>query len=374
MKELLTRPYELSVWRDVEKTSNSLYWPTDDIKNIYRTSDDYKLNYASYCDEFGKYYRESLFNDYFDEEKIAIIGASTMHSGDRAVNIVLTEGINTQTEITFDIYSRYFDESVGEYVHNPYFDLMVNEAHLKLKHGDKWYDFLIKEISQTDVEYKYSIVAKDMFVNELSKNGYEIVFSEELKNNIGTIEDFASEVVKNTDWEYKVDNIYELVEEPIYTSTLKKDLDVVRAIPLNPDVKKETITLSAGTTIYVFYSPLINQSETLQFLYKENGFDSSDLDDDGVIVHSEKYNYYIEKEPYENNLPVDVAVGNICIDMRGKRLARSPKTTVDNGKVVSVYEKDGQEYYGYEEHIYVTPDIVQNIFPASEGNFIKAET
>ena len=60
--------------------------------------------------------------------------------------------------------------------------------------------------------------------------------------------------------------------------------------------------------------------------------------------------------------------------MRGKRLARSPKTTVDNGKVVSVYEKDGQEYYGYEEHIYVTPDIVQNILPASEGNFIKAET
>ena len=374
MKELLTRPYELSVWRDVEKTSNSLYWPTDDIKNIYRTSDDYKLNYASYCDEFGKYYRESLFNDYFDEEKIAIIGASTMHSGDRAVNIVLTEGINTQTKITFDIYSRYFDESVGEYVHNPYFDLMVNEAHLKLKHGDKWYDFLIKEISQTDVEYKYSIVAKDMFVNELSKNGYEIVFSEELENNIGTIEDFASEVVKNTDWEYKVDNIYELVEEPIYTSTLKKDLEVVRAIPLNPDVKKEMVTLSAGTTIYVFYSPLINQSETLQFLYKENGFDSSDLDDDGIIVHSEKYNYYIEKEPYKNNLPVDVAVGNICIDMRGKRLARSPKTTVDNGKVVSVYEKDGQEYYGYEEHVYVTPDIVQNILPASEGNFIKAET
>ena len=34
MKELLTRPYELSVWRDVEKTSNSLYWPTDDIINI----------------------------------------------------------------------------------------------------------------------------------------------------------------------------------------------------------------------------------------------------------------------------------------------------------------------------------------------------
>jgi hypothetical protein len=43
-------------------------------------------------------------------------------------------------------------------------------------------------------------------VQELSKNGFNIALDEKLKNNIGTANELASEVLKETDWQVHEDS------------------------------------------------------------------------------------------------------------------------------------------------------------------------
>jgi hypothetical protein len=46
--------------------------------------------------------------------------------------------------LTFKMYTKYFDNDVGDFVDNPYISLLVAERVLKLKYKNKWYDLIIK--------------------------------------------------------------------------------------------------------------------------------------------------------------------------------------------------------------------------------------
>jgi hypothetical protein len=66
---------------------------------------------------------------------------------------------------------------------------MVNERKIKLRHGElgesdcKWYDFVIKNIQENSENKTFSYTAKDLFINELSKSGFDIELDAKLENN-----------------------------------------------------------------------------------------------------------------------------------------------------------------------------------------------
>jgi len=74
------------------------------------------------------------------------------------------------------IYYRFKDTVTGEEVDNPFAQYLTNERKLKLHYGDKWYDFIIKNIKIDSNKHSYDITATDQYINELSKNGFNLTF------------------------------------------------------------------------------------------------------------------------------------------------------------------------------------------------------
>jgi hypothetical protein len=83
---------------------------------------------------------------------------------------------------------------------------LQNENKLKLKYKGKWYDFIIKNISEDSSTQSYAYTAKDLFINELSKNGFEVILDTQKLNNYGTITDLATKALAGTDWSIDIDN------------------------------------------------------------------------------------------------------------------------------------------------------------------------
>lgn len=322
------QPYELSIW-----TSKYIEPITD----------------SDYC------------NGYFDEELVAIIGSNNMNlNPGRASNGVLTLSINGAATLTFDIYKKYFDAEYEEFIENPYFQYLHNESHLKLKYKNKWYDFIVKNISENDTEYSYNVTATDYFINELSKNGNSIEFSSELGNNMDTIDVLAKDILDGTDWELSSDSelLRQTVEELVYKATLSQ------SITANLALTDESITIDAGENIYIFYSVIQNKTSYFQFIYSDN---SLNIDDNGIIINSEELSYYIKNVNFGTSDFPNFIASNPVPEIqlfKGEKLVRSPQTLYDDytGKLVSVYEKNGVEYYCYEETEYVADkfDIVTN--------------
>jgi hypothetical protein len=114
--------------------------------------------------------------------------------------------VNGENILTFNMYSHYYDTISEEFYTNPFIGLLINERKIKLRYGallapdTKWYDLVIKNIQENSESKTYSYTAKDLFVNELSKSGFELVLDAQLENNMGTITELADNVLADSDW------------------------------------------------------------------------------------------------------------------------------------------------------------------------------
>jgi hypothetical protein len=112
--------------------------------------------------------------------------------------------VNGQNTLTFDMYSLYYDEETGKMESNPFLKLLVNERKVKLRYELKgetqWYDFIIKDIKESSDTKTFTYTCKDLFINELSKSGFDIELDPELENNMGNIIDLATRVLEESDW------------------------------------------------------------------------------------------------------------------------------------------------------------------------------
>jgi hypothetical protein len=117
---------------------------------------------------------------FFKERKICVIGSDTMDSPIRAHEPKLTANTNGSSTLTFNMYYKYYDYETDSLVDNPFIKLLVNEKKVKLRHGEhgangaKWYDFVIKGVQENSENHTFSYTAKSLFVNELSKSGFNI--------------------------------------------------------------------------------------------------------------------------------------------------------------------------------------------------------
>ena len=138
--------------------------------------------------------------EHYEERKIGVIGSNTMTAQWRAVEPKLVENINGTNTFTFKMYYTYVDTETGKRETNPFLNLLVNERKVKVLWKGKWYDLVVKSIQENSGDKSITYTCKDLFVNELSKTGFELEFDNELMNNQGTVQELAGRVLEGTDW------------------------------------------------------------------------------------------------------------------------------------------------------------------------------
>lgn len=359
------QPYELSVWRDIP------------IAGIYNGEN------------------VPITDGYFTDEKVAIIGSDSMDSPLKAYDVSLKELTNGDCTLTFSMLYDY--EKDGERVSNPLFELLKNEIKLKLRRGEeygfidtngnidfsileeedvenRWRDFIIKTIDKDSNTHVANIVAKEIFVNELGKNGWSVTLNTELENNYGTVEQLAEKVLDGSDWKVKKGySPIERVKEPLFEYQIPEGTSIAAvAMRKGDDGSNKEITISKNEYIYFFYNDAefsepkengkdgqwkIKAKEFVQILYFGRKIDDEInpvVVDDGRVIIDDDYlfNYKIA------SAAIDVKVTGYS----GYRIQDRTRTIYEStlDKYVEVYTNGSEEYFSYTETEYHVSPLVQN--------------
>ena len=333
------KPYEISLWEDV-------------LTFVY---EDGYVSEEKIVSGHG-----AVKAQYYNERKICIIGSDTMNTPLRATQGKLVSKINGENILTFNMYSHYYDENSDTYFSNPFIKLLINERKIKLRYGAigakdvKWYDLVIKNIQENSESKTFTYTAKDLFINELSKSGFNLEFSSELENNIGNIETLAEQILDESDWQLKPsgETLKQTVEEPLYYIQLNKQIQLK-----DMENDKNSIILAPGTFVYAFYNNIVNKQSFVQFLYTEK----YEIDSDYYITNSP--NWFLEGVTYNSEGTPDFTnTLSISDTYRGRRLVRKIKTIYDStiNKYVNVYLNGNEEVYGFTEVEYNSPATVRS--------------
>ena len=345
MSNLMRLPHEISLWEDVLTV-------VDNDGNEYSGFVDISKIQVS--------------AQYYKEKKLCVISSDKIESPTHVVDPALVRKTDGTSTLTFSIYAKYWDEESGELVDNPFIQYLTNERKVKLKYfpnGElKWLDLVIKKIDESSENYKFTYTATDLFINELSKSGYNLEFDMELENNQGPVNELASKVLAGTDWVVGADSelLQQTTTEALYEIVLTKGIT-----PINIFSGKEEKPIPAKEKIYAFYSTVTNKTyDYFQFIYNENGIYTAD--ENGILYNAG--NYYAVLS--ESDLPYDTYTYKN--DYRGERYVRSPKTVYDEtiGRYVNVYNNGTR--YGYSDDKYISPALVNNLI--TNGSHIISNT
>ena len=292
--------------------------------------------------------------EHYEEKKIAIIGSNTMTSQCRAIDPKLVENINGTNTFTFKMYYTYVDTETGKRETNPFLNLLVNERKIKALWKDRWYDFVIKSIQENSGDKSITYTCKDLFVNELSKTGFELEFDNELMNNQGTVQELAERVLEGTDWTVgQCDEVLQKKEEPVYLLIANGEVELTL-------VEDETVKVIAPdrSEILGFYSDVQSGADKIQVLYAPGNNYQTDGNASQLVVNAK--NYYCSLSSTEK--------GGISELYRGEKLVSSQKQVFDSvlDRYVSVYNYNGKEVYGYQTTEYIDPTLVNNLLVNSK--------
>lgn len=360
-------PYEISIWDDV-LTYNITY--TAGVNNG-QTINVTKLPVLA-PDNDEAYIINYQF---FDEQKVAVIGADKMDAQTRAHSPILTRNVNGTVALSFVLYNHIYDYETGEYRDNPFIKLLTNERKIKLRYdevgvADPWHDLIIKNIQESSDNKTYTYTAASLPVNELSKNGYNIELDNELMNNQGTITELATKVLEGSDWQLdseSTDLLRQWIEEPLYETVVKTSI-----IGINP-LTKDEVTIVKGEKVYLFYSYVAEtKTDKVQFILPEA---LTKIDGNNVITEPDIYVLQTEftwgKDGIGHNLPSFASQITFYNNARAQRLEYRPKSIYDEvaGRFVYVYkDAKGDKYYGYSDTEYISPSYVRN-FITNAKNF-----
>ena len=360
---ILKSPYEISLWEDV-------------LVFVVEAGDSSITEYERSLPEDAQ---GQVKAQYYKEKKICVIGSNSSESPIRAVNPKFNCKTNGEKTLTFDIYSRYYDEEQDCFFSNPYIGLLTNERKVKLKYKDKWHDLIIKNVQENSETKVYSYTAKDIFVNELSKSGFSLEFNSELENNIGNLHTLANRVMDGTDWQIdEVGLLKQTKEEPLCGIKLAIDINAEEV-----ENRGSTIIIPQDSFIYAFYSDVVSQSSSVQFLAPLS--EDFKVDENHVVINAK--NLIIEGVVWRTNeddngnitsyWPTFAQSGStyelyISTEYRGKKLVITQDSEFDAflGKYVDIYEdididsSEGEVQIisprGFVEYEYITPAVVQS--------------
>ena len=359
MANVIKKPYEISLWDEILVFRVECF----DINGKSLGIIEKEKSLEGFEPIQGTKTTEII--QYYKERKIAIIGSDTMSTPIRAVNSKLVSNVNGSNTLTFSMYSKYWDEDAEDFFDNPFLKLLVNERKIKVRYGAvndcEWYDLIIKNVQENSESKTFTYTAKDQFVNELSKSGFELILDAELENNMGNITTLAETILDGSDWKLGKNNslLRQHKEEPLYEIVLNRDLEVINMLDEN-----DKIIISKGQIIYGFYSTIVNKEGFFQLLYNKDGYE---VNDDHVIINSKVW--FLQNATYGEEEPEFSAGMTISKDYRGERFVRQAKTKYDStiDKYVQIYENNNATYYGYTESEYISPTTVQNFITQPNG-------
>lgn len=195
-----------------------------------------KKNYQIFlCEDF---YNKNT--EIFKDKRVCEIASSKSSFSGQAYNIEFYTGIDGTHELSFNLPRYYFDEETGLTKTNELVELLVNKCKIELLLEGKSFFLVVntRKDEEGDGIFSYSYSCADAYIEELSKNGYGLSFSDEVDGNgLGTIHQLAAEIVKDTDWTYKKENTGTLYE---YTTDLKYNISqnrydkVYTPVPVHP--------------------------------------------------------------------------------------------------------------------------------------------
>lgn len=343
----------------------------------------------------------------FVEERFAIIGANTMQSQNRALEPTLTRNVNGSKKFSFKICKRYKDSITGEVVINPFAEYLISERKIKLEYDGEWFDFIIKNISEDSSKYIYTYQCEDALVNELSKNGFGVKLDQESVNNSGTLEEIATIVLEDTDWEIESDTIVQTIEEPLVYILIPANTTIVPVLDQDENDKRHGVSqgtpikLNKASKALAFYSSCRNKPTHFQFIYfsdeKKYGKGVVEHNEDRIITERDCQYYieYLDPDKYEENIKdygfelpkgFKLAATSGGVDNesdttistwhRGARYVFSQKSiyepklkryvTQHTGPDYKELDKNGEEvtkneYRSYSSSEYISPELVPNI-------------
>lgn len=312
-----------------------------------------------------------------NERKLCMIGSDTMMTSARAIEPKMVTNVNGTNTFTFKMYHEYIDELTGYKYRNPFLSLLVNERKVKVLWKDKWYDLIIKSIDEDSDKRTITYTCNDIFITELSKNGYNLEFTGELQNNIGTAAELTQKVLEGSGWLFDEDGsarIIQKTEEPVYEVYTENTIEATLQSP-NGDT---TVTIPLGANILVFYSSVIDITseelvdKNIQFLYSQTGYETDE--NEMLVINGNCYtaafqvlknNEYINF--YQNGslrFRINIETG-VSLRYRANRLVKSQVTAYDDllERYVNVYydtEDNNKEVYGYQTSEYTDPMAIVN--------------
>lgn len=362
MLENFKKPYSISLWEDVnvfviqwvkDASGKTYVGPIEEVEVLPQLDPSDQRGYK-------------IVNQFFRETKVVNIGSNSMTSPIRAHSPVFKTELNGSHTLTFQVFYRYYDEDTGEYKANPFIDLLANERKVKLLYDDIWYDLIIKKADESSDQKYITYTCTDMFINELSKNGFSIELDTELENNQGTITELAEYILEDTDWTVGTsDLIKQKNEEALYVYLLANDITATCMDKFDAYEKDKTYTISKGQTVYLFYSSIANQEKKIQFFWCQGK--SPVIDDDGYILNSP--NFQVSPSTlFGVSGDFDWStIGNykmaISSTYRGEKLISQQKAQYVQAadKYCGQYSKQGKTYWGYTDTSYGSVDEVKDL-------------
>ena len=343
-------------------------------------------------------YEISLWEDYPDltsnnipflnERKICVIGSNTMTSAARAMEPKLVSNVNGTNTFSFKIYYRYKDEVTGEENINPYLPYIINERKVKVLWKGKWYDLVIKKIEEDTQKRFVLCTCEDLFISELSKNGYELEFNSELQNNSGTAEELVDKVLKDSGWQSSEDQqtIFQYQEESVY------DVISKRSFVATQQPSGQQISIPVNSRCLIYYSCINKDYTDIQLYYAPNTQNGYDREKNSMLVtggncytvhcsveinddkDSNNFGQVVIKQG--SNIIFNFNINNSTNDIekfsneyRAKRIVKSQLTAFDKllGRYVDVYtDSNNNEIYGYTTTEYSDPALVVNLIVNSK--------
>lgn len=316
-------------------------------------------------------YEENLTFDglltfnYLKEKKIAVIGSSEHSKKNYTQNPVLNQSISGITTLNFSLYKKYWDDTEQDFIDNPFVDLLVNETKIKLKKGNEWFDFLIKNREDSLDEKQYSFTCKDYHASILGKQGFNIELSQELYNNQGTIEELTDKVLESSDWvQGNTETLYEKQEETLFSKQLSAPIEIYD----KNRVLQCTATQPQLCNLFFFYSDVANAEEnSLVPCYFEV---ISETSGSGICPQQVPFNELAR----DGNQVID-DWDNICyieapnLDDAEITNYRAKKHVTSNiseynpkiKKYIQKYTKDDEEYGCFTETEYIASDLVPEL-------------
>lgn len=322
---------------------------------------------------------------HYEERKIAIIGSNTLSSPCRAYNPKLEQNINGTNTFSFEMFQTYRENFVrdgkDEILTNPFLALLSNERKIKVLWKNKWYDFVIKNISEDTSSRKNTYTCQDLYINELSKNGFNLTFDSELGNNEGTAQELVEKVLEGTDWTLDKkgsQGIQQKKEEPVFEFYLSEN--VVNA--KNQSNSEESLTIKAGKTLLLFYNQIQSLVETttrisidLQFAYADNYETETNSQ---LVTNADCYTATFWYTKDKDGIKLATSTEGTLVDLpsavsnryRAERLVLSKVRKFDplTKKYCYVLKKDGNddEIYEFSESKFSDALSVQNLFVNSQ--------